>query len=486
MAELEQRATHATWWSALEILARYGMQLCVMIVLARVLSPADFGLIAMLLVFTSIGALLVDSGFGTALIQRRDITLDDETTVFTFAITSAWILALVLWFTAPAIADFYRQPKLVSLTHLMVFLLPLGALAAVPDALLTRRLDFASRARAEVFASFIAGAAAIALAMAGFGVWSMAWQAVIALGLRAVLLARYARWIPQGRFTRTAFRKLFGFGGYMLLARLLDMAYVRLQALLLGRFFDASTLGYYTLAQNTEQAPSSFIGSLLNRVGLPVFSEVAEKPKQLRDALRQSLRVSSFLFMPCMIGLALIARPLIELVYGTRWVNAAPILSLLALASALWPLHVLNLAALAASGRSDLLFRQEAIKKLFAIGMVTAASPFGPLAVAGAVLASSLLSAFINTWYIRRLLDYGLLKQLSDQGRTIAGCIVSAIAGSLLLHYLPSTPWIVSGTILIAGLLYLIVARWLNNPAWKAMLRILDNLRHHTSPHAHE
>ncbi|KGI77249.1 lipopolysaccharide biosynthesis protein [Oleiagrimonas soli] len=454
MVSLTERASTATWWSTLEICSRYGAQMIVSIVLARLLTPSDFGLIAMLLVFTSIGALLVDSGFGTALIQRRNVTVDDETTVFIFALVSGLAVGGIIWLSAPAIASFYRQPELVALTHLVVLVIPLGALTAVPDALLTRRLNFASRAHAELIASSVSGALAIALAWLGYGVWSMAWQVVATMTLRALLLWYFARWTPRGKFTKQAFSRLFGFGGFMLLARLLDVAFVRMQSLLLGRYFDASTLGFYTLAQNAQQAPASFIGAILDRVGLPVFSEIADQPDKLRNALRLTLRTSFFLFLPGMAALALLAKPLIILVYGAQWQTAAPILTLLALSAALWPLHVLNLAVLTASGRSDLLFHQEVAKKLISISLIVVASPAGPVPVAGAVLVSSAFGAFINTWQTRRMLGYGLLAQLFDQRLTISLCLASAAAGWIVLHYAPPGLTSMIPAILVAGLIY--------------------------------
>ncbi|WP_051928251.1 lipopolysaccharide biosynthesis protein [Nitrosococcus oceani] len=454
-SSLTHRAASATWWSTLEIASRYGVQIAVTIVLARLLTPADFGLIAMLLVFTSLGTVLVDSGFSTALIQRKSITADDETTVFIFVLITGVAVATMLWFAAPAIAEFYSQPELTPLTHLVVWVLPLGALAAVPDALLTKRLNFAKRARAEIIASGISGVIAIILAWRGFGVWSMGWQIVMAMGLRAILLWHYAQWMPNGRCTRASFQSLFGFGGFMLLARLLDTAFIRLQALLLGRLFDAGTLGYYTLAQNAQQAPSSFMGTVLNRVGLPVFSQVADRPAKLRNALRLSLRTSLFLFLPCMVGLALVAKPLIILIYGSRWQAAAPILSLLALAAALWPLHVLNLAALTARGRSDLFFQLEVVKKLVSITLVVASSPFGPIAVSFAVLASSIFGVIINTWYAQRMLDYGLMVQLADQKLTFALCVAAAIAAWTILHWTPAGTLPTLTAIVIAAFVYL-------------------------------
>lgn len=479
---LTRRAAHATWWSALEIISRYGVQFAVMVVLARLLTPADFGLIAMLLVFTAVAALLVDSGFGTALVQKQSTSDDDETTVFLFSTGASAMVAAALWFAAPAIASFYSQPLLTPLTRLLLFVLPLSALAAVPDALLTQRLDFKSRAKAEIIASLCSGLFAVLLAWRGFGVWSLAWQAITAIGIRALLLWIYSGWLPRGRFNGQAFRSLGGFGGYMLMANLLNTISLRLQSLLIGKMFDSRALGYYTLAQNTQMAPAQFMSGVLNRVGLPVFSTVADQREKLVAALRLSLRVAIFVFVPCMIGIAVVAKPLITMLYGARWTPAAPLLSILAVSATFWPLHVLNLAAIGAQGRSDLIFRLELIKRLVSIALIVACSPGGPIAIAWAVLASSLFAVVINTWYTHKLLDYGALVQLRDQAGTLLLSLFAALAGWLVLHWIRTGTLGMASAILAAVVVYVAGAVIGRHPALKDMLEVAQSLRPTRAP----
>lgn len=483
MSSLESRAVNATWWSTLEILARYGVQFFVMVLLARLLTPADFGLIAMLLVFTSIGTLLVDSGFGAALIQRQQTTADDETTVFIFTIFIGVATAAVLVLTAPAIANFFKQPKLVDLTRAMALVLPLGAFAAVPDALLTMKLEFKARARAEVAASLCSGAVAVVLAWKGFGVWSLAWQSVVSIGIRGLLLWLYSGWRPRGRYRTASFRSLFGFGGYMLLSGLLSTVAVRLQSLMIGKLFDAQALGLYTLAQNTQSAPASFMGQVLNRVGLPVFSSIAHERHKLVSALRSSLRMAMFLFFPCMVGIAVVARPLIDLLYGTRWGAAAPILSILAISAALWPVHVLNLAAISAQGRSDLFFRLEAIKQSVSIALVLICARWGPLAIACAGLLSGIISASLNTYYSKRLLDYGWLAQLADQWPTLALSTVAAALGWAVLHWNSPGPIAMLIAIATSGTAYLLLAILTRNNALRDLRSVVRALSDKSASH---
>ncbi len=477
MTSLTHRAIHATWWSALEIAGRYGIQFVVAIALARRLDPADFGLMAMLLVFVTLAALLVEGGFGSALVQKQNPTRDDETTVFLTCLGISGLLTVTLWFTAPAIASFYSRSQLVGLMHLLVLVLPLGAMSAVPNALLSLRLDFRTRAGAELAASLISGSAALWLAWRGFGAWSLVWQAVIGAGMRTMMLWTLSRWHPSGRFDPSAFRRLFRFGGFLLLANALNTVSVRLQSLLIGRMFDARALGFYTMAQETQQAPAQFMSSLLNRVGLPVFSTIADQPDKLRGGLRLSLRVAMFVFVPGMAGIAVCAHPLVTTLYGDRWAPAAPLLSVLALASMFWPMHVLNLAALGARGRSDLVFRLEVVKCAISVPLVVAASFYSVQAVAWAVLLSNIACLVANTHYSRNLLGYGVLAQLADQKATFLLALLSS-ASALLAMQLPGNPVSALAAAIAAGIATFVTFAFVANvAAWRELVVLLRALK---------
>lgn len=436
-----RRAANAAWWSVIEISARYGVQFVVTMVLARLLAPADFGLMAMVLVFTSFAAPLMEGGLGSALVQKQATSADDETSVFVVNLGMGLVLALLLWALAPTIASFYGHPPLVPLLRVLAWLLPLGALATVPNALLSQRLDFRKRAGAELAASIGSGLLALWLAWRGAGVWSLAWQAIAGALLRAAALWGLSGWRPRGRFDGASFARLFRFGGPLLLANVLSVASLRLQSLLIGRLFDARALGLYAMAQDTQQAPAQFMSGLLNRVGLPMFATVAGQPAKLTGSLRLALRLSMFLFAPCMAGIAVAAQPIVRLVYGPQWDGVAPLLSVLALAAMFWPMHVLNLAALGALGRADLVLRLEVAKGLVTIPLVLLAAPHGAMAVACAVLASSLASAWINTRHSHRLLHCGFRMQARD-----------LLPGFLLTLAASGAAWLASGRSWHAGL----------------------------------
>lgn len=476
MSNVGRHATLATLWSATEITARYGVQIAVTVILARLLSPQDFGLIAIVLVFTSIGALLTDAGFGVALVQRRSKDVDDEATAFFITLSIGILAAALLWFTSSVIATFYHMHQLVAVIRWMAVVLPLGAFGCVPDALLTSALNFKARTRAQVISSLFSALIAISLAWTGFGIWSFVWQAITDAGLRSVLLWVFSRWWPRGRFRIQSLKSLFGFGGFMLLSNALSTVSTRMQLLAIGKLFNSRELGYYSLAQSTPQAPASFISSLLNRVGLPLFSSIAHDKVRLRQALRVSLQVSLFVFLPCMIGIALTALPLIKLIYGARWTGASPILMWLALATALWPIHVLNLIALSALGRSDLFFRLEVIKNAITLIATFMTSPHGPTAMAASMFVAALSSAVINTWYSGILLGYGLAAQMSDQLKTLWITLLTAIPAWSILHWVPSTAFATLAAMATYIIAYVGLAVAFNHPALKELRGMLRNV----------
>jgi len=408
------RAIGATFWSGLELSARHLPQLAVMIVLARLLPPSDFGLAALVVAFTAVGFLLVEAGLGTALIQRQTLEEDDLSSAMAFSIVSGLMLTASLWLGAPLIESAFGLASLTEIARLMAWSLLFMGIAVVPEAILTARLDFRARAHAELIASISGGGIAICLALMDFGAISLAWQAVVASGLRAAMLWWLSGWRPAGHYRWQSLRSLWAVGLYMMLANLMDTFTTRIQAVLIGYFFDARTLGFFSVAQNTQQAPVSLLGGVLNRVGLPIFSVVAKKPDKLLGGLRLSLKISMFIFMPIMLGISLTSEMLVVTLYGDSWRPAAPILAVLCAAVSIWPIHILNISALSALGRTDIVLRIEIIKKSLALVAIVVAAPFGPLGIAYALLAVSLVSVIVNTHYSAALLDYGLTAQLRD------------------------------------------------------------------------
>lgn len=408
------RGLIATAWSAADGLLRQAVQLAVAIVLARLVSPAEFGTVALLALFLAVAGVMADGGLGTALIQRQDLTHTDESTVFWIQASLGGGLALCLWASAPLIASFFDEPILEPLTALTSLNVLLGALGGVHLALLIKSLDFRALLMIGVLATVLSGTVAVILARQGHGVWALAIQSVVLTGCTTAMLWLLSPWRPALTFSRASARGLFSFGGYMLAAHLTDTVFTRAYTLLLGKLHSVRELGYYVRADSTQQLPTSLLSHVVSRVTFPLFSEAAGDPARLRRGVRTAIRALMLLNVPMMLGTAAVADPLVSTLFGERWGPAAPILQVLCIAGVLLPLHVLNLNVLMAQGHARLVFRLELVKKSIGVLLLLAGALFGIMGVAWAYASFSVVAFGVNAHYTGRILDYGAWAQMRD------------------------------------------------------------------------
>jgi teichuronic acid exporter len=458
---LRSKSIRAIFWSGADVFLRQGLQFFVSILLARLLAPEDFGVIALLYVFISLASLFVNSGFSSALIQRQDITHTDQSTVFFFNLGMAALMSLVLYVAAPWIAAFFELPILQSLTYVMALNVFIGAVGSIHNTLLTKALDFKTIMKVGGVATFSSGLLAVLMAWSGYGVWSLAWQSLLSSLISTALLWKWHSWRPSWEFSLTSLRSLFRFGGYMLLSGVLDTIYTRLYSVLIGKFYSARELGYYTRAESTEQLPVDVLTKVLNRVAFPVFSEAAAEPERLARGMRKVLVTIMLLNIPALLGLAVLAEPLVITLFGEKWLPSVPFLKVLCLSGVIWPLHVINLNALMAQGRSDLFFRIEIIKKLVGVLLLVLASLHSVMAIAWATVLLGVIGFFINAHYSGVLLSYGSWQQLRDiQPYALVGLAMAASvwAGSHVLHWAPAAELV---TLTVMGASFYFVACYL-------------------------
>ncbi|MEQ1439886.1 lipopolysaccharide biosynthesis protein [Fontimonas sp. SYSU GA230001] len=428
-------------WALVEICFRYGGQLIVTLVLARLLQPADFGLVAMLLVGTSIAMLFVDAGLGPAIVQRPILCPDHETTAFWFMTIVAVLAWSLLALSSPLVANAFGEPLLARLLPVMALTIFFNALAAVPDALITRSMLFKRRAGIEAISAIGSTGLALLTAAMNLGVWALVVQAVAAAALRAAACWLISGWRPAGRIRRHSLTQLLGFGGNLMVAGLLDVLSLRLQSVLIGRLYGSSTLGLYTVAYTCFQAPVSIVSAMLNKFGLAVLSRAAGHTESLRVTLQISVRSATFLSAPVMLTIALLSEPIVQAAFGPQWIGAAPLLAILALSGMFWPIHVLNQVAINAIGRSDLFLKLAIAKKCLAITLIVMGSLWGAVGVAYALLASSLLSLALNARYLETLMQYGMRPQLRDHADTLLALGAQTVTGQLVLVTLDPGGW---------------------------------------------
>ncbi|MGR8929525.1 MAG: lipopolysaccharide biosynthesis protein [Gammaproteobacteria bacterium] len=433
---IKRKSVTAILWSGAEIFLRQAIQLGVSVILARLLTPDEFGTVALLYLFSGLAAVFIDGGFSAALIQRNEVTPEDESTVFWFNLGMGVLFSLGLWLLAPWIADFYEQPILTPLMVVVALTVFCNALSSIQSALLSKKLDFKTPMKIGVAASIISGTAAIILALHGYGVWALVIQALIASVVRSLLLWMMNDWRPQMVFSIVSARRLFRFGSYLMLSGLLDIAYNRIYTLLIGKFYGVRELGFYSRADNTKQLPADLLSNVLSRVALPIFSVVNQDKDKLRSGTRHALRGMMMVNVPAMLGLIVAAKSVVLVLFGAQWLPCVPILQVLCLAGLLWPLHVINLTVLKALGLSHLFLRLEVIKKVIGIALLVGSVPYGPIGIAYSQVVFGVLAFFVNAYYTKKLLNYGVLKQTLELLPIIFVSLVMAAAIWELENYL--------------------------------------------------
>ena len=470
---LKEKAVRGMFWSSVERFSVQGIQFVVLVVMARLLTPADYGLVGMLAIFLAVSQSLVDSGFSQALIRKQDRTETDNSTVFYFNIAVGLVLYGLLFLSAPLVAGFYRTPELEPVMRVLCLGVVFNSLAVVQRALLTVRIDFKTQAKASLSGAVLSGVAGIWMASSGCGVWAIVAQQLLNLGVNTLLLWVFSGWRPRRTYSWSSFRGLFSFGSKMLASGLLDVAYRNIYLIAIGRLFTATNLGYYTRAHQFAEFPSSNLTGILQRVTYPVLCEIQDDDARLAPAYRRFLRVSAFLIFPLMSGLAAVAEPLVLLLLKEQWLFAATLLQILCLAMMWYPVHAINLNLLQVKGRSDLFLRLEIIKKALGVGVLCVTVPLGLVPMCVGQIATSFLSLVINTYYTGRLIRVGFLRQMGDLLPTLLLSLGMGVAVYIAIQRLSSPGMQLCAGIPLGILLYLVAARLLRFPELGEVLALL-------------
>lgn len=433
---MKNKAISATFWSGIDTFARKGIQFGFSLVMARLLTPEDYGVFGVLTVFIAVCAAFIDSGFYKALVQRKEVSTEDLSSVFYFNIGISLLAAVLLCVAAPWIAAFYAMPVLTPLTRLLAANLFLGSFCSIQSVLLTRALDFRRQCMISLAAIVVSGVGAIILAWQGYGVWSLGIQSIVATATTVVLLWGASAWRPWWGFSLASIRSLFGFGGFVLLTTLVDTLFTRLNTLVIGKFYSAQDLGQYSRADGTSILPGDIISGILGRAAFPIFAAAQHDKEMLRAGLRKAITMVMMLNIPIMIGMAVTAKNLVLVLFGPQWLPCVPYLQILSIGGTMVPLHMLNLNVLLAQGHSNLNFRLELIKKSIAVVVLGSTCFISITAIAWGSAFTAIIWFWINAYYSGRLLGYGFMRQTRDLMPYIGVASLMAFA-SYLAIFLP-------------------------------------------------
>lgn len=454
MAEqsLKDKTVKGVIWSSVERFSVQGVHFLVMVVIARILTPRDFGLVGMLAIFMAVSQSLIDSGFSQALIRKQHRTETDNSTVFYFNIVASAFIYAILFLISPWVAEFYNEPQLVSLMRVMCLLVIINSLVVVQRAIYTATLNFKIQAKATFSSAVISGLVGVGMAVADLGVWALVGQQLCAAIVNVILLWWYSSWRPKLIYSWKSFRELFAFGSNLLLSGLLETIYNNIYQIVIGKIYSAANLGFFSQAKHISSLPSSNINGIIVRVTYPVLSTIQDDDERLSVNYRKLLRTSAFIVFPLMCGLAGMSRPLVNILLGSKWNFTATLLIPICMAMMWYPIHAINLNLLKVKGRSDLFLKLEIIKKILGVSMLIATVPLGLIVMCYSTIVNSLISLIINTYYTGKLINVGFVQQMRDLSLTLllSLSMFAVVYGSTLFfnnHYLQLTAGLIIGVI---------------------------------------
>ena len=473
MSSLKDKTVKGVIWSAVDRFSAQGIQFVFSILIARLLVPEDYGVIAMLNIFLAVSQTFIDSGFGTALIRKIDRTETDFSTVFYFNIAVAVFFYLGLFFAAPAIANFYNTPLLVPVTRVTAINLVIGSLSGIHNAKLSIAIDFKSRAKISIVSAVLTGAVGLWMAYSGYGVWALVVQTVFAGIIRTIMLWIIVKWYPKLVFSWQSFKEMFSFGSKLLASGLLDTIYNNIYPLVIGKVFSPTTLGVYSKANSLAQFPSSNITSVLQSVTFPVLSTIQNEEDRLAAAYKRFLRIAAFVVFPLMMGLSAVADPFIRLALTDKWEGAIYLLQIICFWMMWYPIHAINLNILQVKGRSDYFLKLEIIKKIQGVIVLCITVPMGIVAMCYGSLISSIICLIWNTYYTKKLFGYGFFAQMKDLFPVIMHSLAMWLLVSVIVHFMPNL-WLKLIVGVLSGMVYYIVGAYLMKfPEMDELLSIL-------------
>ena len=423
-------------WSAVQRLSVQVIQFILGIILARLLTPKEYGTIGILSVFIALSQVFIDSGFTKALIQKQDRSNDDISTVFLFNIIIGVLSYFVLWILAPFIAGFYEMDVLTSLLRVLAVSLVINALFTVPQTLLTINLDFKTLTKINLIASILSGVVAVFMAYVGYGVWALVAQSLISAFMIAVLTWLWTKWMPNWVFSRDSLKTLFSFGSKLLLSSLLGSLVSNFYNLFIAKLLSTKDLGYYTRGSQFSTVFSNIIGSVLDSVLLPALSQLQDQRNLLVANTKIIIKSTALIAIPIFFGLAVIAEPLVKVLLTEKWLPAVPILQIICFARLITNISGVNVNLLYALGKTDLALKQQYYKLSIRIIFILAAIKFGIVYIALAELISTAIHFFINTYYPGKIMNYNAFEQIKDMRYSLIAGIFMLVPTFLEVKYL--------------------------------------------------
>lgn len=458
---LKNKTLHALFWSAAERISLQAIQFVVSIILARLLLPEEFGLIAMLVIFIAIADAFINSGFGQALIQKKEATHIDECSIFYFNVILGFLFAGLMSLAAPWIANFYNQSQLILIIYALSFNLIFSSLGLIQVTLFSKHLNFKVQQKVSFISAIGSGTIGVTMALNGFGVWSLVIMQLSNTMFRTSLLWLFSTWRPSWVFSLDALRSMFGFGSRIFLVGLLNALFVNIYSLVIAKLFSPMALGFYTRAESLQRLPVLTIAGVINQVTFPMFSSIQDDKPRLKRALSKALNMTNLIVFPMMVGLAIVAKSFILVLLTEKWLPSVPYLQLFCVIGMLYPIQAINLSVLNAQGRSDLFLRVQIFLYVLITINIFITYSWGIIAMIYGQIVVSSLGCYLCTYYTQKLLDYSIIEQIIGLIPSLALSGLMGI-GVYALQYASITDelvlliaQIITGIVIYTGLCYM-------------------------------
>ena len=450
VVSLKDKTLKGVSWSLIDNVANKGISFLVGLVLARLLSPEEYGLIGIVMVFISVFDSIVDSGFSNALIRKHNADDTDFNTVFWSNMALSIVLCAILFFCASPIAHFFKMEQLKSLTEVMSSIIIINAFAIIQRTILVKRIDFKTQTKISVIASVSSGVVGIGMALVGCGVWSLVGQQISRQVLNTVFLWVFNKWYPKLVFSWNRFRELFSFGWKILATGLINTIWKEVYQVVIGKFYSPATLGQYTRAHQFGSIFSTNITAVIQRVSYPVLSSIQDDKSRLKSAYQRIIKLAMFVTFILMLGLAGISRNFVYVLVGSKWLACVPMLQIICFDLMLHPLHAINLNMLQVQGRSDLFLILEIIKKTIAIGPLLLGIFVGIYWMLLGGVFTGFIAYFLNAFFSGKFINYGISEQIKD---VMPSFIVGLLSGGVMfaIGLIPGNPFAILPIQLIVG-----------------------------------
>ncbi len=475
---MKQKVIKGLFWKILENGGAQGIQFVVAIILARLLTPAEYGVVGIIMIFITIANVIVQNGFSTALVQKQQADERDFSSVCYFSLGAAFVMYGILYASAPQIANFYDIEQLKEIVRVLGVVLFPGAVISVQTAWVSRKMEFKGLFLSTLAASVISGIISIYMAYKGFGVWAMVGQQLSYYFALMLVLFVTVSWKPAFLFAWNNIWELLGFGWKLLAASLIDTLFNNLYGLIMGKIYNEEILGIYNRGEQFPKLIANNLGAAIQSVLLPAFSSKQGDKQVMKQMLKRAVRISSFLVLPMLFGLCAVADTLVLGLLGEKWLDCVPYLRIMCVAYSFWPIHITNLQAVNAAGRSDMFLKLEIIKKSMGIMGLVVGIQFGPLVLMTIKASLDFLSTFVNAWPNKKLLGYGIFNQWADILPSVAISLIMCAAVHGVQFVLPGGVWIKLFAQVIFGVgVYIALAKLFRLESFEYLWNLIKNRR---------